>query len=326
MTLSEFPSRPRAVDWRLLAADRAAVLIADEVDRWARLLEWETAAQWRDIERARQAGIAPGVAVIDENGAVAGWSQYHTRNQVLHIAAFAARSETVANLMLDHILSGPALAFVQSVMLFAFTDAPGLAAALRQHGLSVDRYFYMARDLTRSAPLSLPDLRCWRPEDLQATADLLKRSYEPRCETRPFAPGGTPAEWADYAFRLTKGNGCGEFDTDASLCIPAGPGRLMAAAIVTRVSENTAHLAQLVVDPQLRGRRVGVQLMELACAAAARGGSRRMTLLVAGSNRRARSLYETARFQPRGSFICGGTLQPRRSTSAAPPGAVITRR
>ena len=326
MTLSEFPSRPRAVDWRTLSADRVAPLIADEVDRWARLLEWDVAAEWAEIEKARQAGLATGLAVIDENGAIAGWSRYQTRNHVLQVGVFNARSESVTNLMLNQILSGPALAFVQTVSLFALSEAPGLNAALRERGLSVDRYFYMARDLGRGSPLSLPDLRRWSAEDLPATADLLARSYEPRSEARPFVPSGLRNDWVDYAFRLTKESGCGVLDTEASLCIPAGPGRLMAMALVTRISQNTAHLAQLVVDPQMRGRRVGVQLMELACAAAARAGCRRITLLVGGANRRARALYEAARFQPRGSFVSAGTLQPRRSTSAAPAGAVITRR
>jgi ribosomal protein S18 acetylase RimI-like enzyme len=79
-------------------------------------------------------------------------------------------------------------------------------------------------------------------------------------------------------------------------------------AIVTRVAESTAHLAQLVVDPQFQGRRLGAQLMELASAAAARAGCRRMTLIVGGSNRRARSIYEAARFHAMGSFVAAGAL------------------
>jgi hypothetical protein len=157
MTLSEFPSRPRAVDWRTLSADRVAPLIADEVDRWARLLEWDVAAEWAEIEKARQAGLATGIAVIDENGTIAGWSRYQTRNHVLQVGVFNARSESVTNLMINQILSGPTLAFVQTVSLFALSEAPGINAALRERGLSVDRYFYMARDLGRNSPLSLPD-------------------------------------------------------------------------------------------------------------------------------------------------------------------------
>jgi len=95
---------------------------------------------------------------------------------------------------------------------------------------------------------------------------------------------------------------------------------------VTRVAERTAHLAQLAVDPQMRGRHLGKQLLEVACAAANQGGCGRMTLFVGGRNSRARSLYESSRFESMASFLAAGSLQPRRSTSVAPGSAVITRR
>lgn len=175
------------------------------------------------------------------------------------------------------------------------------------------------------SPLAPPAVRVWRPEDLPATAALFQRSYEARAETRPFAPGGTAEVWLGYVSDLARGNG-NALLPEASLCVPEGPDRVLAVALVIRVAENTAHLAQLVVDPQTRKRRLGLQLMELACAAAVRAGCRRMTVTVGGSNRVARSLFESSRFQTMASFLSGGTLQPRRSTSVAPGGAVITRR
>jgi ribosomal protein S18 acetylase RimI-like enzyme len=85
-------------------------------------------------------------------------------------------------------------------------------------------------------------------------------------------------------------------------------------------------LVQLAVDPQMRGRHLGTQLLETVCSAANQAGCTRMTLFVGGKNSRARSLYESSRFENMSSFIAAGTLQPRRSTSVAPGSAVITRR
>jgi hypothetical protein len=51
-----------------------------------------------------------------------------------------------------------------------------------------------------------------------------------------------------------------------------------------------------------------------------------MTLFVGGKNSRARSLYESHRFENMASFIAAGSLQPQRSTSVAPGNAVIGRR
>ena len=76
----------------------------------------------------------------------------------------------------------------------------------------------------------------------------------------------------------------------------------------------------------MRGRQLGKQLLEMVCAAANQAGCGRMTLFVGGRNSRARSLYESSRFEMMANFLAAGTLQPRRSTSVAPGSIVITRR
>jgi ribosomal protein S18 acetylase RimI-like enzyme len=228
--------------------------------------------------------------------------------------------------MLDAVLHDEIRASVDTVTLFAFADAPNLAAALRLRGLTVDRYWYLGRELQRVAPPRLPDVRRWRVDDVQATAELLGRAYDGRDESRPFAPRGMAEEWTDYVKQLTAGTGCGRLINDVSVCVPGGPNRLLAVALVTRIAETTGHLVQLAVDPQMRGRHLGKQLLEIVCSAANQAGCTRMTLFVGGRNSRARSLYESSRFENMASFIAAGSLQPRRSTSVAPGSAVITRR
>lgn len=302
-----------------------APLYEAEADRWSRL-DWDTTAQWLEVERGRQFGTLSGLVVLDDAGAALGWTYFQIRSLALQIGLLESSSDAVTEAIVAKVLSDQTLAFVESVTLFALTDAPGLTPALRHRGLSVDRYWYMGRELQRVSPPSLTDIRRWRFEDVQPTADLLARAYKDKSEARPFAPAGQPQEWTEYVDRLTRGFGCGALLPEASLCIPSGPNRIAGVALVTTIGESTAHLAQLAVDPQFQGRRLGLQLMELASAAAARSGYRRMTLLVGGSNRRARSLYEASRFQVMGSFVAAGSLQPRRSTSVAPGGAFITRR
>jgi len=114
--------------------------------------------------------------------------------------------------------------------------------------------------------------------------------------------------------------------TDVSVCVPGGPNRLLAVALVTRIAEGTGHLVQLAIDPQMRGRHLGTQLLETVCSAANQAGCTRMTLFVGGKNSRARSLYESHRFENMASFIAAGSLQPSRSTSAASATATTTRR
>jgi ribosomal protein S18 acetylase RimI-like enzyme len=318
-------SRYRIVDWRSMPADTMTALYAAEADRWS-VLDWATSTPWPQLECARQIGSVSGLVALDGSGQIAGWTGFHTRNRMLQVSIFHAASEPVTWLLLEQALNAQRLSFVDGVTFFAPSAAPGLTAALRAKGLAVDRYWYLGREVARLSPPPLNDVRKWRHDDLQATADLFARAYDPRIPSRPFVPDGGREEWLDYVDALTRGAGCGPLVPEASLCIPGGPNRLVAVALVTRIAPSTAHLAQLVVDPMFRRRRLATQLIALASSAAAQVGCARLTLLVAGSNRPARALYEDERFQPMGSFVSGGALQPRRSTSAAPGGALMTRR
>jgi ribosomal protein S18 acetylase RimI-like enzyme len=315
-----------ALDWQSVSTDRMRLLYAAESQRWSSILEWDTAQAWPEIERGRLLGTVSGLVVVDDDDRVAGWSYYLVQRTALQVGGFVADSESAAQLMVDRILNAGVLDAVSTVTLFAFADAPGLAGALRARGLSVDRYWYLGRDLERRPPIRTTDVRPWRPDDVKATAELLARSYEPTDEARPFAPRGTLEAWTDYVAQLTGGPGCGTLLRDASFAIAGGPGRLLGVALVTQLSSGTSHLAQLAVDPQHRGRRVGAGLVELACLASAQAGYRRLTLLVSGRNSRARSLYDLLRFETLASFLAAGTLHPRRSTSVAPGVAAVTRR
>jgi ribosomal protein S18 acetylase RimI-like enzyme len=306
-------------DWRHSPQAQILPLYAVETSRWATLLEWDTTTSWQEVEHGRQLGTVPGLLVTGERNEVVGWSYYIVHNQGLQIGGFISSSEACTAVMLERILEHDGLEGVQTITFFALTDAPGLALALRGRGLAVNRYWYMARDSTPGAPLPLPwDVRQWRLEDIDPTAELLMRAYATSDETRPFAPRGTSDEWSEYVFQLVHANGCGELMLSASVCVPAGPGRLAAVALVSRIGPTTGHLVQLVVDPRFQKRGFGSSLLDAACGAAARAGCRRMTLLVSGRNDRARRLYDGARFEAVASFVSGGSIQPRRSTSVAP--------
>lgn len=322
------PSRQRLtpVDWTALSRERMEALYAAENARWAATLEWDTTGVWDEVERGRTLGTVGGVAVVDERGTPAGWSYYLLHQGVLQIGGLVSSSDAAAQTMLDWVLSRPEHALVERISLFAFADAPGLPPMLRAKGLSVDRYWYLGRDLQRQAPPRLADARPWRPDDTLATAELLARAYEATDAARPFAPKGGLPEWIGYVEQLTTGIGCGRLLPEACVAVPGGPNRLLAVALVTRIGASTAHLAQIAVEPQLQGRRVGVQLLDAACAAAGQAGAERITLLVGGRNARARRLYEAARFESMGTFVSAGTLQPRRLTRVAPGSAVMARR
>jgi len=172
----------------------------------------------------------------------------------------------------------------------------------------------------------LRDARRWTLKDIPAAAELMRRAYPASDPARPFAPGGTPAEWIDYVTQLATGPACGTLVDDGCVSLSLGPDRLSGVVLVSRISPSTAHLVQLATDPSMRRRGLGSALLLAACGGAHRDGFRRMTIMVSGKNAEARRLYEAAGFEVAASFIAAGATQPRRSTSVAGSGVAASRR
>jgi ribosomal protein S18 acetylase RimI-like enzyme len=301
--------QPTIYDWRAVPDVIIEKLLAAERWRWEETLDWDPGSAWAELDLGRQLGTVSGLVTFAADGQPAGWTYYLVHNDTLQIGAFVSDSVGTTAALLEGILSDPSTADAARVTFFAFTTAPGVVDALRARSLTVDRYWYLRRDIVSNPGVRRSDIPKWRMDHLSATAALLQRAFEPRDLSRPFAPDGTDAEWQEYVARLVTGTGCGTLLPSACHSIGIGPDRLAAVALVTRIGPLSAHLAQLAVDPAMRGRHLGATLVEAACHAAAHAGCTRMTLLVGGGNQAARTLYERARFEPVGTFVAAGGVR-----------------
>jgi len=297
-------SRLTVIDWAGVAPEKMAAAYSREVERWAMRLGWDTTAGWLEIERGRVLGTVQGWVAMGDDGRIAGWCYYLSHRGTLQIGGFIADSDVVAQALLARIPTPTPE--TPGVTFFAFADAPGLPPALRARGLTVERFWYLTRDLQRGVPSTMASARSWGDGDVVGGAELLRRSYAAVDPARPFCPAGTIEEWTEYVQQLTCGIGCGVLLPECSLVVPSGPGRLAAMAIVTRLSEETAHLAQLAVDPVFRRRGLAQQLVESCASLAGRRGYDRFTLLVGGRNAVARGFYESIGFTATASFLAAG--------------------
>jgi len=298
-------------DWREADPGLLRACYEAEWRSWREDLGWDSAWTWATVEQARVGGRLPGLIAVDRDGRVQGWTFSVLEGDTLHVGGLVAGSPAVTTRLLDAIVDAPTPG---SRACFVRDRAPGLGEALVERGFDVERFLYLSRPLSSPDP-SAPVVSGFSRTHAAAAAALLQSAYSPDA-SRHFAPHGTRGEWERYVASLVQQGGCGLLDEEASglVCDEHG---LQALALVTAIAPETAHLAQLAVRPDCRGRRLATDLLRHAMQRAARAGKTAMTLLVGEHNDPARALYAALGFTGRGTFIAARRGPASRSWNRA---------
>jgi ribosomal protein S18 acetylase RimI-like enzyme len=325
----------RCEDWRNTSADALQALYRVERARWMSHLHWDIDPTYRLLEEARTRGHAPGLIAVDGAGRPTGWAYYGLVNRMLQIGGLVAASGEVTRALLDGILRSTEADMASDLMCFAFPASPALESALVRQRFAITKYLYLSRELKAgSEPWRLRSamrIAHWREMDAVMTVRLMARAYAGIASARVFAPRGTLEEWATYLAQLIKMPACGQFMPSASLAatesigMAGSPGprqdkhrqeALRGALIATTLQPDTAHIAQIVVDPSLRRRGLARDLIETTSAIAAAQGCTRITLLVAADNAPACALYAAAGFRQSSHFVYATRQAPNRMRGA----------
>lgn len=299
-------------DWRDADEREVAELYGAETLRWRERLGWDTSPSWAIVETGRRLGHVPGWIARNAEGAVMGWTYYILHDLTLQIGGLVSRRPSVARELLDAALGGPEASMARALSCFIFPDSEGVASALSRLRFSVRDTLYLAKPLD-GPPLPVrqgaPVPRRWRDTDLAPVVRLLAASYEGVPGAACFAPGGRREEWAHYTTQLVHTPACGRFEPSLSFCVaepgPIDASRIAAGVLTTRLSPETAHIAQVAVDPTHRRRGLAERLMAEVCVAAKVSGAREVTLMVDAGNSAARALYARAGFVERARFLYG---------------------
>lgn len=287
------------VDWGPLPAETLAPLYRAEASRWRAALAWDTTATWATIESARITWGLPGLVCRDTAGEIRGWAYFMRHNDRVELGGLVSDSAEATAALVDGVSrEGARLGG------FVYAGAIGLHEALAARRVTCDRYAYLVRP-TAGVPAHRPTdaVRPWTPQDLHPTAALLRDAYG--ASGHLFAGDGSLDEWLAYVQNLVTFAGCGQLRPDLSGVIDA-EGCVTAVALVTELASDTAHLAQLAVDPQQRRSGLGHTLLADALRAAHAAGFARMSLLASDSNTAARRLYDNWEFKERGEFLALG--------------------
>jgi ribosomal protein S18 acetylase RimI-like enzyme len=319
--------RVRCDDWRGLSARDVVPLLDAEARCWRDRLGWDVTGSWRAIEPARAAGRLPGFVARDATGRPAGWTFFLEHHGSLQVAALVGDTPDAVDALVDAILSSDVASRTSACVWCVRAAAPGLAAALGACGADVTRYLYLSAPARRGVVARLPESRAWRDGDEPHVAALFARAYGAAGGLRAFAPNDTREEWRDYVHSLRHSPGCGRFLPEASLIAAGDDAAVAAATVVTAVAPETAHLAQIVVDPAVQRQGWGQRLAGHALRSAGALGYARFTLLVAEDNAAARALYGRLGFVEQEAFVVAVARQPRRLSSVAlASGGASTRR
>jgi ribosomal protein S18 acetylase RimI-like enzyme len=307
-------------DWRLASAEVVGGLLEAERQRWISTLHWDAQPAFDVLERSRQSGQAAGLLAYDADGRPSGFTHYFLHNRRLQIGGLVAESGEVTRQLLDDVLRTPEAELAGEVLCFAFPASTALEGALTRRRFDVTRYSYLQRALapaTVAAPSAAPavaaQLRTWTEDDAVDTVRLFARAYAGSEAAKAFAPRGTLEEWAQYVAQIIKTPGCGRFLPAASVSVqhPADD-RLRGLVLTTTLQRDTAHIAQLAVDPAYRRRGLARALVEDASRRAGAAGCWRVTLLVADDNTAARDLYASLGFEPVAHFLHATRQAPNR--------------
>jgi ribosomal protein S18 acetylase RimI-like enzyme len=305
-------------DWRLASAEVVGGLLEAERQRWISTLHWDAQPAFDLLERSRQSGQAAGLVAYDTDGRPTGFTHYFLHNRRLQIGGLVADSGEVTRQLLDDVLRTPEADLAGEVLCFAFPASTALEGALTRRRFDVRRYSYLQRALAPASVAAAPaaiasHLRPWTEDDAVDTVRLFARSYAGSEAAKAFAPRGTLEEWAQYVAQVIKTPGCGRFLPGASVSVqhPADD-RLRGLVLTTTLQRDTAHIAQLAVDPSYRRRGLARALVEDASRRASEAGCWRVTLLVADDNTAARDLYRSLGFEPVAHFLYATRQAPNR--------------
>jgi GNAT superfamily N-acetyltransferase len=304
-------------DWRNTRPADLAPCYAEEVRRWRDDLQWDFSSSIEQIEKGRREGRVGGFLVRDDDGAVRGWAYFVVNQRTLQIGALAAQSVEQLRGLLDHILRAPEAEGAQDIACFVYPQTAGLLSALERRRFAVVDFCYLTADATRLAEQPHGGdgvVEPFRAVPGPTAVRLLARSYAGVPVGRWFAPHGRLEEWAQYVGQLMHTPSCGIFLPEASFGLTHDQ-QLTGLVLTTQLSGTMAHVAQVAVDPDARGRGHGKGLV-VAAARAARGiGCQSVSLLVADDNEPAKRLYASLGFVERGRFVSARRSPLRRTLS-----------
>jgi GNAT superfamily N-acetyltransferase len=307
------------LDLRHFSADQLKPLLRDEATRWQRRLHWDYERASATLLEYLDGRILPGYAALSSTGdhRILGYafSVFEAAKAVIgDVYAFDETESTynpTCDTLLHHLIellqATPGIDRIESQLLMFPVGA--LAGPFRAYGFRSYPRLFMTAKLTPTpgaTPAASgmwdrqprgsnppPMYQSWQPEFYDAAAAFIHRCYAGHMDSGINDQYQTMHGSQRFLHNIIRFPGCGIFDAEHSWLLRNPSTRAIEALLLSsRVRSDVAHITQLCVDPALRGRGLGQQLLDHHAARIARAGVRELSLTVTEANLPAVRLYE----------------------------------
>lgn len=322
--MSSLPVAPQieVLDLRHFSARQLRPLLESEAELWRDRLRWDYRTSTELLLQYLESRILHGFVALDQ-GRICGYTfcVYEGRKAVIG-DAFAldnrllSAADTV-RILLTHVLEmlrhTPGVDRVESQLLLF--QAGEFADIFDGPAFAVHPRLFLECDLAdweRSAPdnhqaeLAVPpDLMIapWVAHDYHAAGELVYGCYVGHTDAKINDQYRSLHGSLRFLHNIVRFPGCGIFEAGFSRMLrERSSGALVGMILCSRVAPDVAHVTQLCLAPEYRGRGLGRLLLAHSAEALCNAGFSAITLTVTEANEEAVRLYRRFGFWPRHRF------------------------
>ena len=300
------------LDLRHYSGAELRPLLESEAEYWAREMAWDYHSSAEMILRYVDSKILPGYVAL-ENGKIAGYSFFVYEGSKGVIGDLYAHPqsqvENVRTQLLTHVIETlqqtPGIQRVEAQLLAHNTGA--VAVPFLTEGFRGFRRLFMEFPIAAGgAKKDIGDdieIRRWSEADFHNAAHVITQSYAGHIDSDINDQYRTVGGSLRFLNNIVRFPGCGNFDPHSSLvAVRRSNGMMVGLLLSSRVRDDVAHVTQVCLLSEFRGRGIGEALIASCTAELARRNFTLLTLTVTEANHKAVDLYKRLGFSTRRVF------------------------
>lgn len=302
MAASPEVSTLRLVELSTLPPGSLNSLLADETDRWRKMLQWDFSASAELVSRYAGYRALEGFALLDD-GEVVGYSYWVLDERKGLVGDLFVRDAwrspvnelALLEATLRQLKRQPWVRRVEAQLMQLGVRGPlsGLQFAPVRFG----RHFMLASlaSLNSFRPLDFGGairFERWHMRHAEPAAELIARVYAGHIDSEINDQYKSEAGALRFLQNIVQYPGCGKFAPECSLLALDPEGEATGLLLSTRVSRQSGHVAQLCVESGRRGSGLGYELLRRGLVEFAGQGAESASLTVTAANHQAIKLYE----------------------------------